>query len=91
MLPSDLGVCVVLWGSWGLQLLAPVKYDARDKHLICQVCPRGRVLDELVASWAQRQLVGTLSGWALSTAALRTAERILREIFFLWAQSNLAF
>ncbi|EGV92282.1 Germ cell-specific gene 1-like protein [Cricetulus griseus] len=28
MLLPDLGVCVILWGDWGLQLMAPVKSDA---------------------------------------------------------------
>lgn len=38
MLTYDLGICVVLWGDWGLQLMAPVKFDAWDKLLICQMC-----------------------------------------------------
>lgn len=40
MPPSDLGIRVVLSGGWGLQLMAPVKFDAWDKHLVCQVCLR---------------------------------------------------
>lgn len=66
-----------------MQLIAAVKFNARDKLLILpgvSVRP-GQAGQEAVTCRVQRWLLGAPSGWVSAAAALKIAEGISRKTF----------
>lgn len=86
-------------GNWGLQLIAAVKFNARDKLLILPgVSVRlGCAGQEAVTCRVQRWLLGIPSRWVSAVAALKIAEGISAKTFlgpellgiFIRSKSNL--